>query len=183
VAHGHAEVTEFPYDKRGKFEFYGNAPERWPAYAHHFMYQPNESQTLDQYIEVPGARQNFKVRAIQWQLPETLKVDADYPDWDRNVFQFKLKSDSNIVNHVFTYVTALWAGLHPSLQETLEANIDKTAGDNAVPTAIFMANFWRKEGALEWLLFNLSKVCRCHQDDRRQKAIKILTNANSHHQC
>jgi hypothetical protein len=174
---GHAEVTEFPSDKRGKFEFYGNAPERWPAYAHHFMYQPNESQTLDQYIEVPGARQNFKVRAIQWQLSETLKVDADYPDWDRNVFQFKLKADSNIVNHVFTYVTALWAGLHPGLQETLEANIDKTAGDNAVPTAIFMANFWRKEGALEWLLFNLSKVCRCHQDDRRQKAIKILTNA------
>jgi hypothetical protein len=80
---GHAEVTKFPSDKRGKFEFYGNAPERWPAYAHHFMYQPSESQTLDQYIEVPGARHNFKVRALQWQLSETLKVDADYPDWDR----------------------------------------------------------------------------------------------------
>jgi hypothetical protein len=170
-------VPEFPADKRGKFEFYGTTPERWPAYAQYFRYQPDQTDTLDQYVEIPGARQNFKVRSLQWQLSETLRIDADYPDWDRNTFQFKLKSDSNIVNHTFTYVTTLWAGLHPGLQETLENNIDKTAGDNAVPTTIFMSEFWRKAGAMEWLLFNLSKLCRCHQDDRRQKAIKILTNA------
>jgi hypothetical protein len=174
---GHPDVQEFPADRRGQFEFYGNAPEKWPAYAHYFMYQPEQAEILEQYIEVPGARQNFKVRSVQWQLSDTLRIDDDFPDWNRNIFQFKLKFDPNIVNHTVTYVTALWAGLHPGLQETLEHNIMKTAGDNGIPTAIFMAQFWRKAGAMEWLLFNIHKYCRCHHDDRKQKAIKILTNA------
>jgi hypothetical protein len=141
---GHPDVQEFPADRRGQFEFYGNAPEKWPAYAHYFMYQPEHAEILEQYIEVPGARQHFKVRSVQWQLPETLRIDDDFPDWNRNIFQFKLKFDPNIVNHTVTYVTALWAGLHPGLQETLEHNIMKTAGDNGIPTAIFMAQFWEK---------------------------------------
>jgi hypothetical protein len=92
-------------------------------------------------------------------------------------FNFKLKADTNILNHTVTYITALWAGLSPGLQETLELNIEKTAGDHALPNAMFMADFWKKAGAMEWALFNLCKTCRCHQDNRRQRSIKILTNA------
>jgi hypothetical protein len=47
---------------------------------------------MDQYTEVPGARTQFKCRAINWNEHETLKIDADYPDWERTVFQLQAKS-------------------------------------------------------------------------------------------
>jgi hypothetical protein len=81
------------------------------------------------------------------------------------------------MNHSYTYATTLWSGLSTSVKEAIELNVDKTAGDHAMPAAMFMAELWKRTGALEWLLFNLGKLCRCHQDDRKQRSLKILTNA------
>ena len=99
---------------------------------------------MDQYVEVTGARQHFKCISINWEASETLKIDSDYPDWERTIFNFKLKIDPNITNHVVTYAFALWAGLHFGLQESLELNIEKTAGDHALPSAMFMSVFFKK---------------------------------------
>jgi hypothetical protein len=174
---GHTEVPEFPADKRGKFEFYGNASERWPAYAHHFQYQPESANILHHYDKLEGADQSFRTRSVVWSDRDKLDIDKEFPQWEKNVFHEKLASEPNIMNHSYTYATALWSGMSTSVKEAIELNVDKTAGDHAMPAAMFMADLWKRTGALEWLQFNLCKLCRCHQDNRKQKSLKILTNA------
>jgi hypothetical protein len=174
---GHEEVIDFPADKRGKFEFYGNATERWPAYAHHFQYQPTTAIILNDFTRLEGTDKPFRTRSLNWTDSEKLRIDRDFPQWEKRIFHDKLAAEPNIMNHSYTYATALWSGLSTSVKEAIELNVDKTAGDHALPAAMFMAELWKRTGALEWLLFNLSKLCRCHQDDRKQRSLKILTNA------
>jgi hypothetical protein len=65
------------------------------------------------------------------------------------VFHDKLASEPNIMNHSYTYATALWSGLSPSVKEAIEFNVDKTACDHAMPAAMFMADLWKRADALE----------------------------------
>jgi hypothetical protein len=109
-----------------------------------------------------------------------LTMDKDYPQWEEQVFNKKLEQQPGVMELITAYAAVLWSALDIGVQERCVLNIDKSAGDQAMPKAIFMSRLWKKEGALEWLLFNLAKMCRCHEDTREQRALKILYNATVH---
>jgi hypothetical protein len=174
------DASEFPADKRGKYEFYPGATDRWPAFGHFFKFQHESTKTLDAWTNTPDAHQPIRHRPVNWNEHEMLTMDKDYPQWEEQVFNKKLEQQPGVMELITAYAAVLWSALDIGVQERCVLNIDKSAGDQAMPKAIFMSRLWKKEGALEWLLFNLAKMCRCHEDTREQRALKILYNATVH---
>ena len=163
--------------KRGKIEFYPDAPDTWPDFAHFFHYQEGSGDLVLMQPAYSSPPDVHKMKHVDFRQHEKLAAHMDFTDWEDDVWHNKTFQNMLLHGRRDMLGVVKWAALDKALQDRITLLIRKTAADATIPKAEFIHTLMSKAGAYEWLEFNLRKICRKQQTDTRHKLEQILFNA------